>query len=128
MKNVNFGPHMFSQRHTRFLKLKHQNKKRIKLNTHYSRLALHLLFWTVIYQFFIYLKKPLLGLSYWDTAWVELKDLFVIIAIFYFLSYYIVPHLLIRKKFILVLFSLTLIYYFYAIVTYLEFRFLPELI
>ncbi|WP_178377257.1 sensor histidine kinase [Chryseolinea serpens] len=92
------------------------------------RWVLHVLFWVVVYVFFIYLKKPLLGLSYEETGLVVLKDLVTIGAIFYFLSYVVITQCLLKKRFLLTLLSIILIYYFYATTVYLEFKFISRLI
>jgi two-component system LytT family sensor kinase len=103
-------------------------RKISRLDGRNLRLVLHLLFWLFMHQFYIYIKMPLLELSYRETALVAIKDVVVISAIFYFLLYYVVPRLLIRKKIILLLLSLGLIYYFYALANYLEFLTLPAMI
>jgi two-component system LytT family sensor kinase len=93
-----------------------------------ARYVLHICFWIIIYLFFIYLKKPLLGLPYNRAALVTVKDVVVIAVIFYFISYYIVPELLLKRRFLLLLLSASLVYYFYAITLYLDFIFLSKLI
>lgn len=94
----------------------------------YLRLLLHILFWIVVYFFFIYVKKPLMGLSTGRAALVEIKDVIVISAIFYFLSYYVVPRYLLKKKYLQMLLCLVLVYYFYAIMSFLEYTLLPSVI
>jgi two-component system LytT family sensor kinase len=94
-----------------------------KVGWNYIRYVLHFFFWFVIYVCFIYLKKPLLGLSNTETAILVVKDLIVIAIIFYFLTYYVVPEILLKKKFVLLIISLVAIYYFYATMLYLDFKF-----
>lgn len=94
----------------------------------YVRYPLHALLWVLMYLFFIYLKKPLLGLSSFESALVVIKDVIVIAAIFYFISYFVIPKLLQKKKFFLFVVSLVVIYYFYAITVYLDFSIMPKLI
>lgn len=103
-------------------------KRTIKIEEKYLRLIFHFLFWMMMYQFFIYIKKPLLGLPYGKTALVELKDLFTIGIIFYLLSYYILPITLKKRQYLLLAVYLILIYYLYAFSAYLEFMVLPEFI
>jgi len=97
-------------------------------NVGHFRILLHILFWIVVYIFFIYVKKPLMGLSLGMAAVVEIKDVVIIFSIFYFLSYYVVPKFLFRKKYIQLLLCLVLIYYFYAFSSFLEYALLPKVI
>ena len=102
--------------------------KAFRRESQYLRYFLHFCFWVVIYLLFIYLKKPLLGLSFIDTAVVVLKDIVVIATIFYFLSNYVIPRILLKKRFFMLVISFVAIYYFYAITLYLDFTFIPKLI
>jgi two-component system, LytTR family, sensor kinase len=102
--------------------------RRLGLKGKYTRYLLHLIFWSIAYLFYIYLKKPLLGLSYGFTALVVIKDVIVIAIIFYFLSYYVVPKVLLKKRFFLLILCLISIYYFYATTIFLDFSLLPKLI
>jgi two-component system, LytTR family, sensor kinase len=111
--------------------MKLDNRFALKIGDHhvrYPRVLLHVLFWIVIFFFFIYVKKPLLRLSVGMAALVEIKDVIVIATIFYFLSYVVIPRYLVRKKYLNVLGSLVLIYYFYAGMAFLEYTYLPDII
>lgn len=81
-----------------------------------------------MYLFFIYLKKPLLKLSVGNTAVVVIKDVLVIGVIFYFISYYVIPKLLRKEKFVLFMLSLVAVFYFYAITVFLDFTLIPGII
>ncbi|MBL0741376.1 sensor histidine kinase [Chryseolinea lacunae] len=94
----------------------------------YLRIALHVLFWLIIFFFFIYVKKPLMGLSLGMTALVEVKDVIIISSIFYFLSYYVVPKLLFKRKYLHMALCLVLVYYFYAFVAFVEYSLLPRFV
>jgi LytS/YehU family sensor histidine kinase len=52
----------------------------------------------------------------------------VVGSIFYFLSYYVVPELLLKKRFLMLLISLAAIYYFYSFVLLIEFSLLPKIL
>jgi two-component system LytT family sensor kinase len=92
------------------------------------RLLWHVGFWIVMFNLFIYLKMPILGVSYLKAGVVAVKDVFVIGVIFYAISYYIIPQVILRKRFLLIPISVIAIYYFYALNLYLEFLVMPKLI
>jgi len=91
----------------------------------YVRVPLHILFWALMYFLFTYLKKPLLGLPDEEIRLLMVKEVLVIAAIFYFLSYYVFSNFIARRKFVKAFISLILVYYFYATTVFLEFKFLP---
>ena len=99
-------------------------QKRI-IDKPYMRFVFHFFFWIVMYLFVIYLKLPLLGLSYEKTAMLVIKDICVIATIFYFLSYYVIPRVLLKKRFLLLLGCLLLVYYFYATSIFVDFLLTP---
>jgi two-component system LytT family sensor kinase len=117
---------MFAHSQANIILLIGRIKKRI-VESVYTRSALHFFFWVIMYLFVIYLKLPLLGLSFEKTAFLVIKDIGVIATIFYFISYYIIPRVLLKKKFLFLLGCLLLVYYFYATAIFLDFIFTPKI-
>lgn len=91
------------------------------------RLALHALMWVAMFFFYVYLKGPVLALPGLGAAPIALKDLVVIMAIFYTLFSFIVPRFLNKRAYFLGALSLVGLYYFYALSVYVEFLIFPNI-
>lgn len=91
----------------------------------YTRILLHILIWLLMAAIIRFLSVgPLthdnLSVVYIASAVVMIQSLFV----FYFLGYFVFPRFLYKKKYILLVVWLVVLYYFIHLTNYIEFRYL----